>query len=116
MDRHYLGRMGEDIAAQILESKGYHILERNFRCRFGEIDIIAEVGGAVVFIEVKARATKGYGRPIEAVTNRKLANMKRSAMCYTSFHNLDNIEYRFDIVEIYCNPYTNKVVHWEGVV
>ena len=61
-----LGREGEDAAEAYLKKKGYRIVEKNFRCKLGEIDIIAELGGVVVFIEVKARADHQYGHPLRS--------------------------------------------------
>ena len=63
-----LGQQGEQIAVQYLKAHGYKILERNYRCRVGEVDIIAEDQGDLVFVEVKARSSKVFGNPAEAVT------------------------------------------------
>jgi len=72
-----LGRAGEDVAARHLRDAGYRILERNWRCRFGEIDLIAGRGELTVFVEVKTRSTVDYGHPFEAITFRKLARLRR---------------------------------------
>jgi putative endonuclease len=72
--RQGLGRTGEHLAAEALTSTGYHILERNFRCRHGEIDLVAEDEHDLVFVEVKARRGTSYGRPEDALTFYKRRN------------------------------------------
>lgn len=74
-----LGRAGEDAAARHLRACGYRILQRNWRCRFGEIDLIADRAGVLVFVEVKTRSSLDYGHPFEAITFRKLARLRRLA-------------------------------------
>lgn len=116
MDKRMLGQSGEEMATQMLEAKGYRILERNYRCRFGEVDIIAEAEGILVFVEVKARSSTGFGRPAEAVTKQKLWRMERSAKCYTVYHGIGDVSIRFDVVEIFCANTRSKLFHWEGVM
>lgn len=76
-----LGRDGEDIAATHLESQGWRIIERNWRCPAGELDIIAWDEGAqtLVFVEVKSRSSVAFGQPVEAITWRKLAKLRELA-------------------------------------
>jgi putative endonuclease len=77
--RQGLGRTGENLAAEALTKTGYHILERNFRCRHGEIDLVAENGHDLIFVEVKARRGTSYGRPEDALTfykRRKLEEIR----------------------------------------
>lgn len=73
------GKIGENFALDLLKRHGYKILTRNFRSRFGEIDIIAEDRGVLVFIEVKTRWSKKFGNPEEAVTHRKIRHLIRTA-------------------------------------
>lgn len=73
------GNTGEDIATEYLEKQGYIILERNFYCKQGEIDIIAKDKNEVVFVEVKSRSDVGYGLPSEAVTKQKIKHLCRTA-------------------------------------
>lgn len=82
MDRRTLGEIGENMAAEILRSKGYVILRRNYRCRTGEIDIIAERYGELCFVEVKTRQGFDYGRPCESVTSEKKKHIRRTARQY----------------------------------
>ncbi|MBQ6401373.1 MAG: YraN family protein [Firmicutes bacterium] len=77
-----LGKIGEDMAADVLRSKGYQILRRNFRCGEGEIDIIAERYGELCFIEVKTRQSFHFGRPCEAVSREKRSHIRRVAGRY----------------------------------
>src|SRR5579863_2788673 len=84
--RQGLGRMGERLAAEMLMREGYAILERNFRCCYGEIDLIAEDGQDLVFVEVKTRRGVAYGRPEEAVTLRKQRKVVQVATYYLDMH------------------------------
>jgi len=95
-----IGQIGENIAAEYLAAKGYRIVERNYRLGRGEIDIIAWLGEDVlVFVEVKTRASDGYGGPEDAVTAKKQDLLARTAGCY-----MESIDYewaiRFDIVSV----------------
>lgn len=73
------GHLAEDFAASFLSSKGYKIIERNFRSRFGEIDIIAIKDNKLIFIEVKARWSDRFGKPVEAVTPQKIWKIRKTA-------------------------------------
>ena len=75
-----LGRRGEAIAARHLEAAGLVIVERNWRCTHGEIDIVARDGGDLVFVEVKTRSSVEYGHPLEAITPIKLADRKSTRL------------------------------------
>ena len=82
MDKKKLGEIGENMAAEILREKGYDILRRNYRCREGEIDIIAERYGELCFVEGKTRQGFDFGRPCEAVTFEKKKRIRRTASRY----------------------------------
>lgn len=82
MDKRRLGEIVENMAAQLLESKGYEILQRNFRCKAGEIDIIALREGELCFVEVKTRQGFDFGRPCEAVTREKMRHIRSAARAY----------------------------------
>lgn len=105
-----LGKAGENISAYYLEKIGYKILERNFSCKQGEIDIIAKDCDEYVFIEVKTRSNINYGRPKEAVNLPKQKHIYQSTRYYLHIHKLDNAFVRFDVIEIYFahNKYTLK--------
>jgi putative endonuclease len=98
--RQLLGRQGEAMACLELEKLGYAIVERRFRTRFGEIDVVANDAGTVVFVEVKAKADAQFGSPAEAVTKQKQRRLVSMAEQYVAFHHLDNAPCRFDVVGI----------------
>ena len=95
-----LGKEGEDRAAQFLMKEGYRIIERNYRTRSGEIDLIALHDGAVVFIEVKTRTSNAFGAPELAVNPRKQQRMVKAALGYIKYNKLHQIPCRFDVVAI----------------
>ncbi len=103
MNNKVIGNSGEALAADYLDREGYEILERGFRCPRGEVDIIAYKGDTLHFVEVKTRCGKGFGEPKEAVDEKKLERMYKTA----SFYLLDNGEdygrYSFDVIEIKLN-------------
>ncbi len=85
---------------KFLVSKGYKVIGRNYRTRLGEIDIIAREGGVTCFIEVKARHSKLFGEPCEAVSPRKQRQICRSALCYLEENGLHESQARFDVVSL----------------
>ncbi len=102
--RQNLGQSGEDTAAEFLSNNGYAILTRNYRCRYGEIDIIAQSRDVLVFIEVKTRTGDVYGSPAAAVTLRKQRQISKTAQYYLAEHNLFDAPARFDVVCIAIDP------------
>jgi len=82
MERISKGRIGEDLAASFLIKEGYKVLERNFRCAIGEIDIVALDKGTLTFVEVKTRSSGKFGLPEEAVTRRKQHQISKAAQFY----------------------------------
>lgn len=94
------GTIGEDLAVDYLEKKGYRILQRNYRFEHGEIDIIAEDGNVLVFVEVKARRSIEFGEPEDAVTPRKREKIRSTANGYLFENNIDDKECRFDVIAI----------------
>ncbi len=101
MNNQSLGRLGEELTCKYLQSKGYRILERNFRNKLGEIDLIAQEGKVICFIEVKTRKSSQFGAPFEAVGSTKQLRMVRLALCYLKYK-FKTIEVmsRFDVVSI----------------
>ena len=93
--RKTLGARGEDMAVDFLKKKGYTILHRNYRCRAGEIDIIARTKNTLCFIEVKTRQTGAFGPPQEAVTPRKQRTIARVALDFVQRHHVENWAARF---------------------
>lgn len=98
--RKLLGKAGEDRAAAFLAKRGYRILERNYRTRSGEIDLIALHEGAVVFVEVKTRTSNAFGAPELAVNPRKQQRMIKAALGYLKYKKLHQVPCRFDVVAI----------------
>lgn len=95
-----IGRLGEEIAKKYLLSKGYIILDRNYRTRLGEIDIVARDGKCIVFVEVKARHGIKFGYPREAVHANKQLRIRNIASLYITNKRLWDNQMRFDVVEI----------------
>lgn len=98
-----IGSRGEEIATKFLEKQGYKILDRNYRCRLGEIDIIGMDLDYLTFIEVKYRRNVNTGYPIEAVGYYKQKRIVKTAMYYAKVKRLFNVDIRFDVVEIIDN-------------
>ena len=100
-ERHKTGKIGEDIATRYLEQIGYEIIQRNFECKIGEIDIIAKDNEEIVFVEVKTRASALYGLPKDAVDRTKKKHIYRSAEFYIYIRHLENYPVRIDVIEVY---------------
>jgi putative endonuclease len=96
-----LGARGEELAVRYLKNRGYRILERNYRIKLGEIDIIAEQGGDLVFIEVKTRSDSLFGSPFDSVTVPKQRQLSKVALEYISKHGCHNRPARFDVVGVH---------------
>ena len=99
--KHQIGIKGEECAIEYLKQQGYKIIERNFECRQGEIDIIAKEKNEYVFIEVKTRSNKKYGLPREAVDLNKQKHIWNVAEFYVYIHHLEDKYIRFDVIEVY---------------
>ena len=100
MDNINIGKYGEDLACKYLETKGYKIKERNFHTFLGEIDIISEYKGDIVFVEVKTRRSDKFGYPEEAINYNKQRKIIKNALCYLAKYNLWKNNYCFDVVLI----------------
>ena len=103
-----LGAKGEEVAVSYLKSRGYRIVERNYRIRFGEIDIIAEQGDDLVFIEVKTRSGTLFGSPFESVTKQKQKQLSKVALEYMSKQDCHERPARFDVVGIELHQGSNS--------
>lgn len=98
--RRRLGQWGEALAAERLAGLGYRILERNWRCALGEIDVVAQDGDILVFVEVKTRRSMNFGAPEESVTQAKGRRLLDLGVQYCADHDLDDVEWRIDLVAI----------------
>lgn len=100
MDRQEIGKLGEKAARQFLKKRGYRIRETGFRCPRGEIDIIAEKKGCLVFAEVRTRSSTDFGTPEESLTQAKKRRLIASALTYTSTHDDIPSLWRIDVVAV----------------
>lgn len=113
-----IGHLGEAIAADYLEGKGYSILLRNWRSPYGEIDLIAMQDGVVAFVEVKTRSSKSLGPPEISITPRKAEHMRNTAEYFIQQHPELNNDWRIDVITIQLkagNP-TPLIDHFENVI
>ena len=101
-----VARIGEGLAAEHLQRRGYQILEHNYRSRFGEIDLIAKHGNQIVFVEVKTRRTLKFGVPQAAVTPAKQKQISKLALSYLQTNDLMDVPCRFDVIAIFLSSKT----------
>jgi putative endonuclease len=104
LSRRALGQLGEDLAADHLRHEGYEILERNYRCPEGEVDIVARDGHRLAFVEVRARRSLAFGTPEESVTPRKQSRLSAVARAYIQEHNHSDVDWGIDVVAIELSP------------
>lgn len=95
-----IGNQGEDLACKYLQKHGYKILERNYRIRGGEIDIVAQDGEYLVFVEVKTRYSYEYGLPVESMTSWKIKHLLKTAKFYLQKVNWEDRPYRLDFISV----------------
>lgn len=114
--KQQIGAYGEEVAVRYLKQKGYKILERNFYCKQGEIDIIAKDKNYMIFIEVKTRSNLFYGNPASAINNIKQNHMYRVAKYYLYINNNMNHLVRFDAIEVYVDKNRAKVNHIKQII
>ena len=103
--RQRIGRIGEQLACAALARRGYHIVERNWRCPQGEIDIVARDGQCWVFVEVKTRRGRGAGLPEDGFTRRKAERLTELAQIYLYEHALGQVDWRIDLVAVELDPW-----------
>jgi putative endonuclease len=114
-----VGRYGEQLAADHLSAAGMQVLDRNWRCVEGELDIVARDDASLVFVEVKTRSSAAYGDPLESVTPAKAARLRRLALCWLREHHAEAYapELRFDVVGVLrLAPGGPAVQHLKGVL
>lgn len=105
-----IGNFGEERAIEYLRKQKYKIIDKNYRCNFGEVDIIAMDNDCLCFIEVKTRTSCKYGMPVNAVNLVKRKHIIKCAQTYILFKKLGNYKARFDIVEVFVKNDDNKFV------
>lgn len=113
--RKALGDLGEDLACAHLRELGLQILERNYRCRFGELDIVAIDDGVVVAAEVKTRRGTRHGTPAEAVTDAKAARLRRLAAHWMSDRRVTASGLRIDVVAVLVEGREPRITHIRGI-
>lgn len=99
-----LGRRGEDVAARFLEQQGLVVLSRNWRCRHGELDLVATDADRLVVCEVKTRSGTRFGEPAEAVTARKVYRIRQTTQAWLAAHQMGWVEVRFDVLAVLAEP------------
>lgn len=105
-----LGKEGEELALRFLKKQGYRIIGKNYRTPFGEIDIIADDGGVLVFVEVKTRSGDAFGSPFEAVDRKKRDKIRKVALCYMKRIRKEPPA-RFDVLSIDVDGRQKKIDH-----
>lgn len=100
LSRRGRGAWGEEQAARHYRSLGYDLVDRNWRCREGELDLVVQRDGVVVFCEVKARRTDAFGSPAEAVTPAKQRRLRRLAAAWLAANGVHGVEVRFDVASV----------------
>lgn len=106
-----MGKAGEETALEFLQQQGYSLVCRNYRCRFGEIDLILRKDNLLIFAEVKTRRSQRYGLPRESVTPSKQNTIRKTALQYIQRYQIREMQLRYDVIEVYQNVIPEKVIH-----
>ena len=114
--RQWLGRYGEDRACEYLVGQGYQILDRNWRYREGELDIVCVLRGTLVFVEVKTRTSLATGSPFDAITKTKLARLRRLAASWCANRQVSNSQVRFDAIGVLVHGGRVTIEHLKQVL
>ena len=109
MEKKELGKKGEEIAIRFLKKRGYRILERNYVCKMGEMDIIAREKDTLAFIEVKTRTSTAFGPPQLAVNLTKQMQLSKVALYFLKEKKLEEVKARFDVVAILLGPQGEEI-------
>jgi putative endonuclease len=114
-DNRKKGYKGEQDAASYLEGKGYRIIKKNFHFgRYGELDLVAQDGECLVFVEVKLRRSRTFGHPLESITPKKVAALRRAAEGYLYVNKLQDVPCRFDVIAIDQSQNKTEITHIEN--
>jgi putative endonuclease len=119
LERQLIGKIGEEAACQFLQQQGYAIIENNFRCSLGEIDIVARDQRVTVIVEVRTRTSLTYGSPEESITTEKARRLKRLALSYLQNHHLSAEPCRIDLIAVMVDRKTRKILsinHIKGIL
>lgn len=116
IDKKELGMRGEDLATEFLEKENYEILDRNYRCAFGEVDIIGYKNGEIIFVEVKTRTQNVFGMPAEAVNAVKRRHLYKVAESYLYKNNLFDLPISFDVIEVFILEDDFRIAHIKNAI
>ncbi len=114
VDKHDLGRLGEDLAERFLRARCCVIVARNYRCAYGEIDLVVEDHHTLVFVEVRSHTSPLFGDPLESVTLRKQRQIAKAASHYVLRHRIENRPLRFDVIGIQWRDGVPHLTHIPG--
>ena len=109
MQEKELGRKGEEVALRFLKKKGYKIIEKNYVCKMGEMDIIAREKDTLVFVEVKTRTSMAFGPPQLAVNSTKQMQLSKVALYFLKEKRLEEVKARFDVVAVLLRPRGDEI-------
>jgi len=112
--RKRVGNKGESIAEDYLKQKGYKIIHRNYRCRFGEIDIIAKDDDTIVFTEVRTKQNDNFGSPQDSITSTKIDKIAKTALSFIQEKKLTGYSYRFDFIAVKFSQGRPNIEHIEN--
>lgn len=110
-----LGKTGEDLALDFLKSHNFSVLEKNFRSKFGEIDIIAKKNDSIYFIEVKTRSNTNHGKPFESVNKRKVYHIKKTAQFYLLKNNSSDYKLKVAVFSILMEDGKIDIKFWDNI-
>lgn len=113
-EKRDLGRQGEEIAEQFLQARRYVLVERNYRCLYGEIDLVMQDRETLVFVEVRSHTGSTFGDPLESVTLRKQRQIAKAASHYVLRHKIENRPLRFDVIGVQWEHGAARVTHVPG--
>ena len=118
MNNKELGRYGESVALHYLEDRGYKLVDRNYNCRYGEIDLIVQQGRELVFVEVKARTSSRFGLPEDAVTRQKIRKLRQVIAVYLQQGAPRHYGLRLDVIAIELELQTKRILdirHYQNI-
>lgn len=110
-----LGKKGEDLAIDYLKSHNFFVVEKNFRSKFGEIDIVAKKNDSLYFVEVKARTNLNHGEPYEAVNQRKILHIKKAAQYYLLKNNFQDYKLKVAVFSILIEDEKTDIKFWDDI-
>lgn len=117
MDKRVLGKKGEEIASKYLIKSGYKVIEKNYRTKYGEIDLICEKEDSIIFIEVRTKTNLDYILPEESITSKKIEHLKKSSLEYLSNSNRKYKNIKFEFIGIlFLNKENYKLNHIKDII